>query len=591
MKKILIILMACFTFFGCKQKPANVGDNKDLAKLFDQYFEDRMKLYPLEATAQGDERYNDQLSNDISQPFRDSAKVFYKKYLDKIIAFDRKGLSENDAISFDIFKREMEMNLEGFAIAATWQIPFQQFWGLPITMGQLGSGSGNQPFKTVKDYQNWLKRISAFSVWTDTAINNFKVGIASKTVLPKILVERMIPQMESMVVTDATKSLFYDPIKNLPKDFSNDDKKQITVAYINAINKELVPSYQKLATFLKTEYLPKARTSTGISGIPDGLTYYKYLVRFWTTTNQTPEEIYAIGLAEVKRINGEMEKTKQKVGFKGDLKAFFEFMKTDKQFMPFHTPKQVIDSFERIHQIMIPQLKNMFGRTPKTQFEIRQTEAFRAASASAEYNQGSANGSRPGVFYVPILDAKTFNITSGMESLFLHEAIPGHHYQISLQQENTSLPKFRRFAWFGAYGEGWALYTESLGKELGLYTNPYQYMGALGDEMHRAIRLVVDVAMHTKNMTREQAIKYMMDNEAISEQGATAEIERYMAIPAQALSYKTGALKIAALRTKYQTSLGSKFKISDFHDEVLKDGVMPLDVFERKMDAWAERQK
>jgi uncharacterized protein (DUF885 family) len=429
-----------------------------------------------------------------------------------------------------------------------------------------------------------------FFVWADTAISNFKAGIATGTVLPKVLVEKMIPQMESMVVTDATKSLFYDPVINMPKDFSDEDKKLITAAYINAINTQLVPSYQKLASFLKDEYLPKARNTSGIANISNGIAYYKYLVRFWTTTNQTPEEIYATGLAEVKRIKVEMDKTKNLVGFKGDLNAFFEFMKTDKQFMPFQSPKNVIDSFERIHQIMIPQLKNLFGRTPKTKFEIRQTEAFRAASASAEYNQGTADGSRPGVFYVPILDAKTFNITSRMESLFLHEAIPGHHYQISLQQENAALPKFRRFAWFGAYGEGWALYTESLGKELGLYTNPYQYMGALGDEMHRAIRLVVDVAMHTKNMTREQAIKYMMDNEAISEQGATAEIERYMAIPAQALSYKIGALKIAALRAKYESSLGNKFKISNFHDEVLKDGVMPLDVFERKMDAWAKTQ-
>jgi uncharacterized protein (DUF885 family) len=233
----------------------------------------------------------------------------------------------------------------------------------------------------------------------------------------------------------------------------------------------------------------------------------------------------------------------------------------------------------------------MFGRTPKTPFEIRQTESFRAASASAEYNQGSPDGTRPGIFYVPILDATTFNTTGGMESLFLHEAIPGHHYQISLQQENESLPKFRRFIFYSAYGEGWALYSESLGKELGLYTDPYQHMGALGDEMHRAIRLVVDVAIHTKGWTREQAIKYMMENEAISEQGATAEIERYMAIPGQALSYKIGAIKIRELRDKYTTQLGTAFNLSSFHDEFLKDGCMPLDVLERKMDNWATTQK
>jgi uncharacterized protein (DUF885 family) len=286
-----------------------------------------------------------------------------------------------------------------------------------------------------------------------------------------------------------------------------------------------------------------------------------------------------------------MDSVRTAVGFKGDLNAFFEFMKTDKQFMPFKDPKQVTDSFYSILKRTEPHLKNMFGRTPKSQFEVRQTEAFRAASASAEYVPGSADGKRPGIFYVPILDATKFNTTSGFESLFLHEAIPGHHYQVSLQQENEKLPRFRRYAWYGAMGEGWALYSESLGKELGLYTDPYQYMGALGDEIHRAIRLVVDVGLHSKNMTREEAIKYMMDNEAISEEGATAEIERYMAIPAQALSYKIGSIKIRELRSKYERALGSKFKLSGFHDELLKDGVMPLDIAERKMDAWMETMK
>jgi uncharacterized protein (DUF885 family) len=318
---------------------------------------------------------------------------------------------------------------------------------------------------------------------------------------------------------------------------------------------------------------------------------YAYQVKVNTTTNKTPDEIYQTGLSEVARIRKTMDSIKTVVGFKGDLKSFFEYMKSDKQFMPYHEPKEVIAAFEKIHQTMQPNLKKMFLHEPKTPFEIRQTEAFRAASASAEYNQGSADGSRPGIFYVPILDAKQFNTTSGMESLFLHEAIPGHHYQISLTQENTALPKFRRYGGHNAYVEGWALYCESLGKELGLYTDPYQYMGALGDEIHRAIRLVVDVAIHSKNMSREEAIKYMMDNEAISEQGATAEIERYMAIPGQALGYKTGAMKIAALRKKYETELGTKFNLATFHDEVLKDGSLPLAVFEAKMDRWASSIK
>jgi uncharacterized protein (DUF885 family) len=603
MKKIAIYLMLACGLFACKQKTgessASTNDNADLAKVFDKYWDQRAKLFPLDATQQGDNRYNNLLPNDQTQAFRDTLKRFYQTYQDEVKKYDYNSLSENDKISYDIFTYEMDMQLKGIAqnvsdhngsIQVSYMIPTQQFWGLTLTMGQLGSGDGFQPFKTVKDYDNWLGRIKGFSLWADSAIANYRKGMATGMVLPKPLVEQMIPQMQSMVVTDATKSLFYGPINKMPKEFTASDKQCFTDAYKKAILTQIVPSYKKLGDFLKNEYLPKARTSTGISAVPNGKQLYTYLVKYWTTTDKTPESIYQTGLSEVKRIRGIMDSVKNSVGFKGDLNAFFEYMKNDPKFMPYKTPKQVLDAFEAIHQRMQPKLKEMYSRVPKTPFEIRQTEAFRAASASAEYNQGSPDGTRPGIFYVPILDATKFNTTSGMESLFLHEAIPGHHYQISLQQENKSLPKFRRFSWYGAYGEGYALYCESLGKELGLYTDPYQYMGALGDEIHRAIRLVVDVAMHTKGMTREQAIDYMMANEAIDRHGATAEIERYMAIPGQALSYKIGALKIRELRAKYQKQLGSKFKIAAFHDEFLKDGCMPLAIVEKKMDAWAAKQ-
>lgn len=593
MKKGFLIvaafLLVSASFSACKQADGKKAAEPGIDKLFENYWEENARLFPLEATAQGDNRYNDQLPNDQTQSFRDSLKRFYQKSLKQLQEFDREKLDANDQISYDIFSYEMNSKLQGLELN-TWMIPSQQFWGLPITMGQLGSGEGNQPFKNSKDYENWLGRVKGFSAWTDTAIANFRKGIAAGVVLPKPLVEKMIPQMEAMVVTDPAKSLFYGPLNKFPEAVSSADRTRLTERYQEAILKELSPSYRKLALFLKNEYLPKARMSTGISAVPGGDKIYRYLVKYWTTTDKTPEEIYQTGLVEVKRIRSEMEKVKAQTGFKGDLNAFFEYMKTDPKFTPYKTAEEVLTAFRAIQGRIEPNLKKMFGRTPKTPFEIRQTEAFRAASASAEYNQGSPDGTRPGIFYVPILDATKFNTTSGMESLYLHEAIPGHHYQISLQQENESLPKFRRFSWYGAYGEGWALYTESLGKELGLYTDPYQYMGALGDEIHRAIRLVVDVAMHTKGMTREQAIKYMMDNEAISEQGATAEIERYMAIPGQALSYKVGALSIKELRTKYEKQMGSKFKLSAFHDEFLKDGSMPLAVIERKMDAWAAKK-
>ena len=588
MKKLLFVLLPLLAFAACKLSNSNQTgeDNTELAALFDRYYSERMELYPLESTQNGDSMYNDKLYADFTDSYRAKLKEFYSKYLSYINKYDRETLNANDQVSFDIFKREMEMNIEGLSYKENY-IPFQQFWGLPLTLGQIGAGESFQPFKTMKDHDNWLKRAEAFSPWADSAIIYFRKGMASGFVLPQSLVVKMIPQMDAMTTTDTAKNIFFGPLKKL----KGADSSKYASEYNRVITQSLVPAYTRLRDFLKNEYLPKARTSTGISAVPGGDKYYNYLIRYWTTTNKTPEEIYQTGLAEVKRIRTTMDSVKNAVGFKGDLNAFFEFMKNDKQFMPFTQPKQVTDSFYSILKKIEPNLKKMFGRTPKTPFEVRQTEAFRAASSSAEYNQGSADGTRPGIFYVPIVDATKFNTTSGFESLFLHEAIPGHHYQISLQQENEKLPKFRRFAWYGAFGEGWALYTDSLGKELGLYTDPYQYMGALGDEMHRAIRLVVDVAMHTKNMTREQAIKYMMENEAISEDGAVAEIERYMAIPGQALSYKIGALKIQELRAKYQQELGDKFKLSAFHDELLKDGVMPLEVAERKMNAWAEKQK
>lgn len=588
MKRLGLFVCGVLLMAACKQ-PAKQG-NTNFNKLLDNYYEDRLKLFPLEATASGDNRYNDLLPNDGSAQFIQQAKSFYKGYIDKLRAVKREDLDGQDKLSYDVLSYQTAVQLEAYNFPLE-QMPFNQMFSLPLTMGQYGSGSSAQPFKTVKDYDNWLKRLSAFSVWADTAIANFDKGIKAGVVMPRALVLKMIPQMESMVVVGVTKSLFYEPIKNMPKSFSAADKERLTQSYKEAILMNVIGTYDKLGTYLKYKYLPHTRSTSGYSSLPNGTAMYAYLVKQNTTTNKTPEEIYRLGLSEVARIRTQMDSIKNKVGFKGDLKAFFEYMKTDKKFMPYKTPKEVLDAFENIHQRMEPNLKKMFNHAPKTPFEIRQTEAFRAASASAEYNQGSADGSRPGIFYVPILDATTFNTTSGMESLFLHEAIPGHHYQISLTQENTSLPKFRRFTYDNAYVEGWALYCESLGKELGLYTDPYQHMGALGDEMHRAVRLVVDVAIHTKGMTREQAIKYMMDNEAISEQGATAEIERYMAIAGQALGYKIGALKIRELRTKAEKELGSKFNLADFHDQILKDGSMPLSVLEAKINAWIASKK
>ncbi|WP_439879841.1 DUF885 domain-containing protein [Pontibacter sp. MBLB2868] len=582
-------IAGCARTSETEQTTEIVQTEQNIDQIFDNYFEERLKLFPLEATAIADNRYNDQLPNDLSQEHKEQVRQMYRKYLDQINKVDRSSLSDQEQVSYDIFKYEMEMSLEGLEQPSEL-LPINQFWGLPITMAQLGSGSSNQPFNTPEDYSDFLGRIKGFTVWGDTAVANMRKGMSVGIVLPRALTLKVMPQLQAMVVDDPAKTIFWAPVKNLPESFTATQKDSIRQAYSKAIKEEVIPTYKKLYDFMKQEYLPKSRSTTGISGVKGGDAYYRYLVRYWTTTNMTPDQIFKIGQQEVERIRGEMEKVKEQVGFKGDLKAFFKYVNDNPKFTPFKTPEQVLAAYRGIHQRMEPQLNKLFGITPKAKFEVRQTEAFRAASASAEYSPAAPDGSRPGIFYVPILDATKYNAV-GMESLFLHEAIPGHHYQISIQQEQEGLPKFRKYAWYGAFGEGWALYSESLGKELGLYTDPYQYFGRLSDEMHRAIRLVVDVGMHTKGWTREQAIQFSLDNELTSEDAAVAEIERYMAIPGQALSYKIGELKIKELRQRAERELGDKFSISAFHDLILKGGVMPLAVLEKKVDEWIAEQK
>jgi uncharacterized protein (DUF885 family) len=585
--RMLLLAVTALLFIGNTVK-AQPTSTKQLDSLFNSYYDEGLKLSPGMATSFGDNRYNDLLPAEFTESYKEKYKDYYTRYLTALSNFKRESLSENDRLSYDIFKWQLKMSLENLTQKDN-RMPFNQFDGIPLYVAQFGSGTVIQPFKTTKDYNDWIKRATAFSVWADSAIVYFRKGMAEGIVLPKALVEKMIPQMNSFVTADPTHSLFYGPITNLPKSFSDSEKVHLTNAYVKLINEQLVPTYKKLRDFLQTEYLPKARTTSGLSAIPGGAALYDYNVRLITTTHIKADELYNTGLAEVKRIRGEMEKIKTAVRFKGDLKAFLEYIRTDPKFFPYKTPEEVLTAYRAIQQKIDPALHALFLHTPKTPFEIRQTESFRAASAAAQYVAGLPDGSRPGIFYVPIVDATKTHTAE--ESLFAHEAIPGHHYQIMLQYENERLPQFRRHGSFPAFAEGWGLYSESLGTELGLYTDPYQKMANLSEEIHRAIRLVVDPALHTKGWTREQAIKYMMDNEPISEQGATAEIERYMAIPGQAVAYKVGAMKLQALRTKYAKQLGSSFNIAAFHDEILRDGAMPLDILEEKMDKWAKTQK
>ncbi|PJJ10556.1 uncharacterized protein (DUF885 family) [Flavobacterium sp. 1] len=583
MRKItffITVLVVALVLVNCKSNEKK----QDFSLFTKNYFDDKNALDPLGATQNGQNEYNDQLQFEMTDSFRKKQLEFFNKYETGLGAFDENQLSDEEKNSYEIIKWEVEVGKK-LLEQPTNLIPIHQFWGTHLTMGQFAGGTSGQPFKTEKDYTDFLKRMDKYSFWIDSALVYMKKGIEKGIVLPKALTEKVIPQFAEMPTPNIEDNLFYSSIKLMPATFSDEMKKDLTAKYTAEINEKLIPRYKKMADFLKNEYLPASRATSGIGSLPFGKDLYAIYVKQWTTTDMTPEEIHELGLKEVARLNAEMEKVKSQVGFKGTLLEFFEYVRNKPELKPFKKPEEVIANFERIYSVIKPNVDKLFSLQPKTKFEIRRTEAFREKTSSAEYMQGTADGSRPGVFYVPIPDVKEYNVY-GDEDLFLHEAIPGHHFQISLQQENTALPDFRKFNWFGAYGEGWALYTESLGKELGLYQDPYQYFGMLGNEMHRAVRLVVDTGLHSKGWTREQAIKYSMQNEAESEAGITVEIERYMAIPGQALSYKIGQLKILELRKRAQDKMGAKFDIKKFHEKVLESGVMPLALLEKKIDSW-----
>ena len=575
------ILLATFPWVTTAQDSTG---NDSFASMLREYWEDYLELHPVQATFAGDHRFNDRLPNPLSIEHRNQLKRFYQRYQSSAKSFNRNSLSGEERLSLDLLNWECDVHLKQLSFP-TQRLPINQFESFHLTIGQLASGSSAQPFDTVKDYENWLQRLEQFHAWCQSALEEMKTGIRLGYVLPKALVKKLIPQFAALAKGPATKHLFYEPFRQFPETISKQAQEKLARSYEHLLDETLIPTFETLSTFLADEYLPAGRTTSGISAIPNGRGYYRHQIKIYTTTDLTPDEIFKIGEEEVDRLSSEMEKIKSQLQFSGSLKEFFDHVRSVPKLTPFKDPQQVIDNFNFIHQTMKPYVARLFRLTPKTAFEVRRTEAFREASSSAEYQPGSLDGTRPGIFYVPIPKVEDYNIFSD-EDLFLHEAIPGHHYQISLQQENASLPQFRRPLWYSSYGEGWALYCESLGKELGLYKDPYQYFGMLSAEMHRAIRLVVDVGIHDRDWSREKAIQYSLDHEAEPEASIISEIERYMAWPGQALSYKIGQRKIIELRNNAEQRLGKAFDIRTFHDKVLESGCLPLTVLEKKIAAW-----
>ncbi len=603
MKQILIIILLLLLAYGCKEETSKEKTSEVISidTIFNNYYKFKDRINPIEATKGGNYAYNDFIANYISDDYQEDLKENYTHFLNLLNEIDSTALSEADLLSMKVMQWDCEVKLEGlnnnivtmaspiYNLPSFELMPLFQIQSLHLYVPQLAAGGSVQPFDTVEDYDNWLKRVDDYLGFLDTSISMMKEGMSKNIVLPSVLTQKLIPQLDEFISSPVNDHLFYKPIISMPESIKEEDRNRISAAYSTMITSKLKPKYIELKQFLVTEYLPVCRETSGIGALPNGKETYNYLIKLHTTTTMTADEIHELGKGEVARILIEMEDAKNKIGFKGDIKAFFEFIRNSPEQMPFTDPQQVIANFNSIKERINRTLNQVFELKPKADFVVRRTEAFREASASAEYVPGAKDASRAGIFYVPIAEVKKYNKYSD-EALFLHEAIPGHHYQLSLQQENTALPEFLHPESMGVFVEGWALYAESLGTELGLYQDPIQYFGMLSMEMHRAIRLVVDTGIHSKGWTREQAIQYSLDNEAESEESVIAEIERYMATPGQALSYKIGQLKIRALRTKAQTKLGPKFSVTEFHNQVLNSGSLPLVLLEAKIDNWIDSQ-
>jgi len=590
-----LVLVLALTLAGGASLPTFATDTAKVAvsqqakaaklnALYDQYWEEVLKRNPVQATFQGDTRYNDQLPDFGSATFRQQQHDFTARWLKTLQDIGPDGLQGQDLLSYQIFVRDAKNSLESEQFP-DWMMPVDQMRSLASFAVQLGSGTGAQPFKTVKDYDNWLARGNKLPGLFDTAIGNMREGIKAGVVQPRALMVKVVPQLDALIQDKPEDTLFWGPLKSMPADFSAADKQRLTTAYRDMIGTRVMPAYKKLRAFIHDEYLPATRDSVGLDKLPNGKAWYAFNARMRTTTDMTPAQIHALGLSEVARIHGEIRKVMAQVGFKGSLQDFFKFMQDDPRFS-FKSEDALLAHYRALEAKINQKVPTQFSLTPKAPFEIRAVEAFRAKSAAGgEYQSPSEDGTRPGIFYVNTFDLPTRK-TWDAEDLFLHEAIPGHHFQLALQQELTGLPKFRRFGGETAFIEGWGLYAESLGKDLGVYENPYDYFGYLQNELWRAIRLVTDTGLHSKDWTREQVIKYMLDNSAESETQATAEAERYVAWPGQALAYKIGELKIQQLRDRAEQALGDQFDVREFHAEVLKDGSVPLEVLEAKIDRW-----
>jgi uncharacterized protein (DUF885 family) len=564
-----------------------------LFQLFKDSDEASLKRNPLNALFRGDLRYADRLGDNITDKYYAGERAAAEHDLAALHAIPRDQLNATDQLAYDVFEFQTKDTLKGLQpdlLALTKVRPLNHFFGFHTFYPTFASGKGAAPFKTLADYENNLKRHKDFVVYLDRAIGRFREGEQTGVVETKLTVKNMIEQLDNQLKMKVEESPYYGPVKEFPAGIGQADRARLTAEYRAAVTNELYPALTRLRDFFQKEYLPKARDGVGLMYMKGGDKLYRYLIESTTTLPMTPAEIHELGLKEVERITTEMEKVRDEVAFKGTLQQFFEHLRTDPKFKV-KSREALTQGYYDIGKKVDAKLPEYFSAMPKTKLEIRPVEPFREKfEAGGSYQQGAPDASRPGIFYFNAYDLPS-RTTPGMTTLYLHEGAPGHHFQISLAQENAALPPFMRFGGNTAFAEGWALYAETLGYDMGFYKNPYQRMGTLDDEMLRAMRLVVDTGIHSKGWTREQAINYMLDHSSMGRTDATAEVERYIAIPSQATAYKIGALTIQRLRRKAWDELGGKFDIREFHAQVLGTGALPLAILEQKIDRWIAAKK
>ena len=570
---------------------ASQSEHDKLFALFDDADARELALNPLSRLFRGDEENAGRLGDLLTDSSFLATRTDIKLNLALLAQIDRAKLSETDQLAYDVFKYTQERTLAGLSdeIRALTEVrPLNHFFGLHTFYPTFASGTGVAPFKTLANYDDNLSRHDDYIAFVDRAIGRFRQGMASGVVETKLTVEIMITQLDTQLALPLAESQFMGPVKTFPESFTDADKARLTAAY-EAMTRALYAANAKLRDFLRDEYLAAARDSIGLSQMQGGDKLYAQLVQDSTTLPLDPDTIHQLGLSEVARIKADLEKLKAEVRFKGTLTEFFDYVRTDPKFQP-KSREGLTQSFYDIGKQVDAKIGAYFSLLPKSPLEIRpydpSTEEFEAGGS---YQSGSPDGSRPGVFYFNAYDLPS-RLTPGNVTLYLHEGAPGHHFQISLAQENEALPAFMRYGGTTAYVEGWALYAETLGYEMGFYKDPWNRYGTLQDEQLRAMRLVVDTGIHAKGWTRDQAIDFMMSNSGMTRTEVVAEVDRYIAIPSQALGYKIGALKIQELRRRAEAALGARFDIKAFHEQVLNTGGLPLAVLEAKIDRWIAAQ-